>query len=197
MTAGFHSTCRGSSRSDGHAEQGRAATQARSRVESNATASLPLSTPIHRTTFSGAHARRRAAVTRSWVWHLSSPALSVVGSGAALEISTLSAVAGSPIAACTRRGALGSLPYSCASTRSGLMRSQPRRTTVVGRLGDGGQEGRDRGQDRAPRQTIADFDKRIGQIDEAVSMATKRGRTSSAMDLATAQRNPARRVAGP
>jgi hypothetical protein len=35
---------------------------------------------------------------------------------------------------------------------------------------------------------IADLDTRIGQIDAAVAAATKRGRTSSAMDLTSAQR---------
>jgi hypothetical protein len=48
----------------------------------------------------------------------------------------------------------------------------------------------------APQQTIADLDKRIGQIDEAVSVATKRGRTSSAIArLIWRQRNARQRDA--
>ncbi len=140
-----------------------------------------------------------AAVTRSWVWHLSSPARSVRGRLRRC-FGNQQALGGSLVRGLPR--ARGGVHWARCRTHvpqrdRGLWVLSQGAQQLSGDLATVGKSAEIGAKIEARRQTIADFDKRIGQIDEAVSVATKRGRTSSAMDLATAQRNPAQRVAGP
>jgi hypothetical protein len=120
--------------------------------------------------------------------------LPVIGMGLALEIGKLSAVAwlGEGRGSRTLRVALvalvGVLMCLNAIGAYGFLARAHIAAGLNSELATMGKSAEVAARIEATHEQIADLDRRVAQIDEAVSTATRKGRTSSAMDLAASQR---------
>jgi hypothetical protein len=166
----------------------------------------PSRSPIHRATFVAALAL--AVVSGGYsIFGLASiftgAVVPVVGMGIALEVGKLSAVAwfSSGRGGRMLRMALFVLVgvLMCLNTIGayGFLAKAHLAQSLNGELAVMGHSAEVAARLDAQRQTIADLDTRIGQIDAAVAAATKHGRTSSAMELASAQRKNRDALTGP
>ena len=167
-------------------------------LRSNRSIRRPLAapSPIHKTTFFAA--LMLAAVSGGYsIFGMASiftgAMLPVIGMGVALEIGKLSAVSwfgaqrGSSLLRASLFGLVAVLMVLNAIGAYGFLARAHIGASLNGELSTMGKQAETTAKITATREQIADLDKRIAQIDEAVSTATRKGRTNNAMELAAQQ----------
>jgi hypothetical protein len=155
------------------------------------------STPVHKMTFVAA--MMLATVSGGYsIFGMASIFVGalwpVIGMGVALEIGKLSAVSwfganrGSGPLRASLFGLVGVLMVLNAIGAYGFLARAHIGQQLAGDIATMGRGAEVEAKLSEKRAQISDIDTRIKQIDEAVSTATKKGRTNGAMDLAQAQR---------
>jgi hypothetical protein len=153
--------------------------------------------PVHRTTFIAALALATVSGGYS-IFGLASiftgALYPVIGMGVALELGKLSAVAwfgegrGSRLLRTGLVALVAVLMCLNAIGAYGFLAKAHIAQGLAGELSVAGHSAEIAARLDAQRQVVDDLSKQIGQIDEAINQATRKGRTSSAMSLAAQQR---------